>query len=394
MNALKWSAWAQTPLLVLGILCMSAARAETIDPGSNPLEVRSEDGASRVRLLGRLFYDLGDIDADVAKMSARDQVESARLGLGGAVAHDFDFLLQYEMANAFRGDSPRATLKDAWIGYSGLKSWNFRIGQFLEPFSLEELTSSRYTTFMERALPNALVPEYHVGGSISYRGKGWQATAGYFDRSIGPGRNDYGSEYAARVTADPIHGKGRLLHVGVSAAYRNPDDNTVRFRARPETGLTDVRLVNTATLHDVEDYTTEGIETAWVHGPFSLQAEYMLNQVNRYNGRADVGFRGGYVYASWFLTGESRAYSEKRGVFVGIKPQHRYGAVEVALRHSTLDLNDTAVAGGIERDWTLGLNWYVNPSVRLMTNAVWVNSSRRGVGDDPRILQARVQYNF
>ena len=165
MNALKWSAWAQTPLLVLGILCMSAARAETIDPGSNPLEVRSEDGASRVRLLGRLFYDLGDIDADVAKMSARDQVESARLGLGGAVAHDFDFLLQYEMANAFRGDSPRATLKDAWIGYSGLKSWNFRIGQFLEPFSLEELTSSRYTTFMERALPNALVPEYHVESS-------------------------------------------------------------------------------------------------------------------------------------------------------------------------------------------------------------------------------------
>ena len=383
---------AQATLFALG--AMTAAHAETISPSSNPLEIRSADGANRVRLLGRLFYDVGNIDADVAKMQASDQVDSARLGLGGTVAHDFDFLLQYEMAKAFRGDSPAAVLKDAWLGYSGLKSWDFRVGQMLEPFSLEELTSSRYTTFMERALPNALVPEYHLGVETSYHGKGWQATGGYFGRSIGPGSNDYGWGYAARVTADPIRSKGNLLHLGMSAAYRDPGDGTVRFRARPETGLTDVRLVNTTTLHDVADYTTEGAEAAVVKGPFSLQAEYMLNQVNRGNGRADASFHGSYVYASWFLTGESRSYSEKRGVFVGIKPQHGYGAVELAARYSTLDLNDAPVAGGVEHDWTLGLNWYATPSLRLMTNAVWVNSTRRGVEDNLRILQARLQYAF
>lgn len=396
MKLLKWKPAARAPLLVLGILAMSAPRAEVIEPGSDRLEIKSEDGANRLRLLGRFFYDVGDFDDDVTPLDANNQFESARLGLSGTVANDFKFLLQYEFANALRGDEPQAELKDAWIGYSGLKSWDFRVGQFQEPFSLEELTSSRYITFMERALPNAFVPGYHLGASVHYQGRNWQATGGYFDRSIGPGDDDEGSGYAARVTAAPLHRKRRLLHVGASAAYRSPDDDTVRFRARPETGLTDERLVSTGTLSQVDHYMTEGIEAAWVQGPFSLQAEYMLNQVERLSSsdRDDVGFQGGYVYASWFPTGESRRYSEKRGVFTRIKPESHYGAVELALRYSMLDLNDGSVEGGKERNWTLGANWYVNRSMRLMTNAIWVNSERRGVEDDPRIVQARFQYDF
>ena len=396
MKSIKWNHLAQAPLLVLGILAVAAPRAEVIEPGADRLEIKSEDGANRLRLLGRFFYDVGDFDEDVTPLDANNQFESARLGLSGTVARDFKFLLQYEFANALRGDEPQAELKDAWIQYSGLKSWDFRIGQFQEPFSLEELTSSRYITFMERALPNAFVPGYHLGASVHYRGKNWQATGGYFDQSIGPGDDDEGSGYAARVTAAPIHGKNRLVHVGASAAYRSPDDETVRFRARPETGLTDVRLVSTGTLGQVDHYTTEGIEAAWVHGPFSLQAEYVLNQVERLSSsnRDDVDFQGGYVYASWFLTGESRRYSEQRGVFTRIKPQNNYGAVELALRYSMLDLNDASVEGGDEQNWTLGANWYINQSLRLMANAIWVNSERGGEEDDPTILQARLQYDF
>lgn len=394
MKSLKWGLLTKAPLLVLGILVMTAPRAEEILPSFDRLEIKSEDGANKIRLLGRFFYDAGDFDSDVTKLEDNNQVESARLGLSGTVANDFDFLLQYEFANAFRDDEPKAELKDAWIAYSGLKHWNFRIGQFQEPFSLEELTSSRYLTFMERALPNTFVPGYHLGASVSYRGKNWQATGGYFGRSIGPGSDDEGSGYAARVTAAPIHDKKNLLHLGASAAYRNPDDNTVRFSARPETGLTDERLVSTGTLTRVDYFTTGGVEAAWVRGPFSLQAEYMFNQVNRSDGRDDVGFQGGYVYASWFLTGESRAYSESRGVFTRINPKNHYGAVEAAIRYSMLDLNDGSVDGGYERNWTLGVNWYINKSLRLMANAIWVDSKDEGVEDDPTILQARFQFDF
>src|SRR5512139_3017311 len=115
MKSLDWTRLAQAPLFVLSILAMSALRAEVIEPDSNRLEIKSDDGASQVRLLGRLFYDVGDFDADVVKLKANNQVESPRLGLSGTVAHDFDFLLQYELANAFQGNSPQAVLKDAWI---------------------------------------------------------------------------------------------------------------------------------------------------------------------------------------------------------------------------------------------------------------------------------------
>lgn len=394
MKSLKWSNLVQAQLVLLGVLAASAPRAEYIVPDPNRVEIKSEDGNNRLRLLGRLYYDAGDLNPDVQDMDDNNQVESARLGLSGTIADDFDFLVQYDFANTFRDDGPDAELKDAWVAYSGLKRWYFRVGQFQEPFSLEELTSSRYNTFMERALPNAFVPGYHLGASVGYRGKNWQATGGFFGKRTGPENEDEGWGYAARVTASPIHSKKRLVHVGASAAYRNPDDNTASFSARPETGLTDVRLVRTGTIDQVEHVMTEGVEAAWVHGPFSVQAEYMMNQVKRSDGNDDLGFHGGYVSASWFITGESRPYSEERGVFTRIKPKNRYGAFEVALRHSFLDLEDGSVDGGTERNWTLGFNWYLNRSLRLMANAIWVDSERNGVDDDPRILQTRLQFDF
>lgn len=43
-------------------------------------------------------------------------------------------------------------VKDAYIQYQWAHTYH-RSGQFKEPFSQERLTSSRYTLFMERALP-------------------------------------------------------------------------------------------------------------------------------------------------------------------------------------------------------------------------------------------------
>ena len=381
-------------LVCLAIAWPAAAWAEDDPDLSDRLEVRSADGAYRLGVTGRVFLDAGAFYPDRADLEDHSQVDSARLGLRGTVARDVDFLVQYELASLLRNDDVPAELRDAWAAYTGLQSWTLRLGQFQEPFSLEELTSARYTTFMERGLPNAFVPGYHAGVAVAYHGQGWNVTGGYFGERWGNDDHDPGWGYAGRVTAAPVREEGRLLHLGASLAYREPDEETLRLRARPETGLTDERLVSTGTLTRVDRYLMEGLEAAWVQGPFSVQAEYVWSQVERSGGRPDADFQSGYVFASWFLTGESRAYSPRRGVFTRVVPRGRYGAVEVALRRSMIDLDDGAVEGGVERNWTLGANWYLTGNLRLMVNAIWVSSERRGVEDDPRILQARLQYDF
>jgi len=54
------------------------------------------------------------------------------------------------------------------------------------------------------------------------------------------------------------------------------------------------------------------------------------------------------------------------------------GAWELAARLSYLNLNDDGVDGGRLRDLTLGLNWYLNPNVRMMWNYVLADPSDGG----------------
>ena len=40
------------------------------------------------------------------------------------------------------------------------------------------------------------------------------------------------------------------------------------------------------------------------------------------------------------------------------------------MRYSTLDLTDEGIAGGEVTDYSLAINWYLNPATRMMLNFV------------------------
>ena len=91
-----------------------------------------------------------------------------------------------------------------------------------------------------------------------------------------------------------------------------------------------------------------------------------------------VRFEGGYAEAAFALTGESRAYQPATSSYGGIVPKNPFslsgggwGAWEIALRYSTINLNDqlaqaNGVAGGRQTVYTAALNWYVSRNVRFM----------------------------
>lgn len=141
-------------------------------------------------------------------------------------------------------------------------------------------------------------------------------------------------------------------------------------------------------------------------GPLHLQGECVRAQVHRTNRALVVDLSGGYVYVSWCITGQSRPYLIAAGEFAPLVPEREAGAWELALRYSTVDLDDVraGVLGGEAENVTLGLNWYANPGVRIMANLTRVNNGRHANGgslagkldggDDFTFLQMRWQVVF
>jgi phosphate-selective porin OprO/OprP len=151
----------------------------------------------------------------------------------------------------------------------------------------------------------------------------------------------------------------------------------------------------------VEDSLHYGFEAAGLYGPFSIQGEYITVDAGRESGLSDVGFDGWYLYGSWIVTGEPRSYSVKKGVFGKIEPKRNFslknggtGALELALRYSTIDLNDATIYGGDMDNWTMGVNWYTNPNVRFCFNYITVDSDTAGVNDNADVFQVRAQVVF
>jgi phosphate-selective porin OprO/OprP len=156
----------------------------------------------------------------------------------------------------------------------------------------------------------------------------------------------------------------------------------VKFDSRAETHVSRAKFISTGDMKYVDSYEMLGLELAGVFGPFTFQSEYMKTDVNRVetsNAKVvDHDFDGYYAYATWFITGEIRPYHIVEGEFGRIIPNHSYGAWEVALRYSTLDLNDItsidAIKGGSAENITAAINWYINPNHRIMFDITSVNN--------------------
>ncbi|MEX0899740.1 MAG: porin [Gammaproteobacteria bacterium] len=325
----------------------------------------SATGQSDPALRGRVMVEAWGTSDDYPTGT---EVRAARIGVTGAVAPT----LSYKLEADFAGD--RATIKDAYLQFAGWERATVTVGNLKPAFSLENLIGLPKATFLERASPNVFAFSETLGAAIATGGDGWSLGATLFGET--PGTVVDGNEgigLAARTTFAPVRDDSNLIHFGVSGFYKRLGDQALRVRQRPEARIFSTRLVDTGAL-DADANASFGVEFAAVQGPLSLQAEYIQSRVDLTAG--DASFDGAYVFASWFLTGERRPYTTRNGTFGNVKPAQAIddggrGAFELALRYSTLDLDDGAVAGGVQDNVTLGLNWYATDAVRFTANWVY-----------------------
>ncbi len=378
------------------------------------LRFESPDKSFQLHLGGRIHWDMGFMSEEAGlEKAGLDLVDGsefrrARLQAAGRV---YDCVL-YKAVYDFAGGETKT--KRLYLGVTDLPYAGTLLGGYLkEPFGLEERTSSNYLTFLERSLPeDSLSPGKNLGFLLRNTALEERVTwgAGVFRESDGLHRTKGESKYnlTARFGGLPWkEGEDRYLFLGVAgslrAPVRDPDRGgakDLRYRAKPEGHLAPY-LADTGFLEDADSARLLSLEGVANLGPFSLQGETIHSWVDSRAG-GDPHFWGAYVQVSGFLTGEHRPFSAGRAAMGRVRPKRNFsskgggpGAWEAAFRWSRLDLESAHVKGGVLQDWTLGLNWYLNPNTRVMWNFVL---ARLGGGGKPagwaRLFLVRFQVDF
>jgi len=382
--------------LLLALLCalpFTAMAAQTWRAGAQGLRFRSDDGAVRLALGGRLHFDAAWYDDDLTPISDNADIRRLRVDLSGRLGEDFSFKFDRDVGGTSRG------WKNVWLAWNGIEHVRLSAGNQIAPFGLEQMQSSNDLLLMERSLMSALTPAFLKGVQARYARGDWTATAGYFQDPLG---NEFGQNNAAghgplaRLTFAPVHRRLRTLQLGASIQQRSLDAGSgFRLRTRPESGIADAVLLDTNPIADADSFVAYGAESIWRYRGWSAQAEYVRMDLQRNLGR-DLRFDGGYAQIGYVLTGESRSYSRGAATLGGVRPRHAWGALELALRYSQLDLQDADVGGGIGRDLGAGLNWYLNRNVALSANYIRARArpNRQGDEETANVLQLRAQIHF
>ena len=303
----------------------------------------------------------------------------------------------------------KGTNTDFVVGYDGKANkwldvnlkWKLgtsylQVGQFKQPNSLEELSSTKNNDFVSKAMvTNLFGLSRRTGVAYGDDQPNYGYVVSYFGRELTRNLTE-GQGFGGRAYWAPVNEKGSILHFGVSAVDYDTDFDTQRLRVRPDADLATGRLVDAnVTLADRER--TIGFEGMWVQGPFKVQGEYMTSRVKRYATTGNFTGDSWYVSGLWNLTGETWGY--KSGTPTTPLPDEpASGMWQLGVRYDKTDLNDGTILGGTEDNVTFGANWYLRSNFKLMFNYVKVNSSRynttlkHDVDDNPNIVEARAQF--
>lgn len=328
------------------------------------------EGGWSFKVRGRLQADAGSVNAPGGSgqdLGFGNEIRRARLGVEGDLPGGFGYKFETDFAG---GD---AEITDAMLTYKdgGVK---VAVGQQNNFQSLEELTSSRFSSFIERAaFTDAFNFERRLGLSAEYGSGDMLVQAGVFSDNIADIGSTTNNSWGGDLRAVYMPKLGNTqLHLGGSVHYRDLNNAaaSVRYRQRPLVHFTSVRFLNTGNIAATSE-TSYGAELAAINGPLHFAGEAYWQKVAS-PGSADPTFFGGYAEVGYFLTrGDTRGY--KKGVFDRVKPANGFekggiGAVQVNLRYDYLDLNDGPVIGGKQRGYQASLIWTPTAYTRFMAN--------------------------
>ena len=317
-----------------------------------------------------------------------------RIIVSGQIFKDFGFFVEQETSGSTR-------LEEGYVNYTYAPWAKATVGQYKARFGLDMLTPSRDLDFAERTVVSrALSPEYQLGITLEgnlkladalpvYYGVGIYNGCGRVDQCTNRIDNDGNKEFTGRVTFSPPMPFGNLT-IGLNADHRT-------FRVVRGNGATDPAGVTTpvgsgSSFHRFNPVSPTGVRLAG-NGEGGTQNGFLING-NRIAGGGDIVFdlypfiiKGEYAYASQ----ERDDLGAGGGNLDNLIMQGGYGSIGYWIfgnkqkgllangRYEHLRVDDnhdafTPAAANEQpmelRSGTLGLSWFINPSVRLRGNYI------------------------
>ncbi|MFO0815780.1 MAG: porin [Gemmatales bacterium] len=355
--------------------------------------------------------------------SSASLLRRGRFKADGTIYEMFDYSIEFDLANAANEnkglqnptqDNVNANPFPAnvWMQMRDVPFLGqLRIGNQVKPFGMSNNTYQGFLPFLERAdNMDGFYGPFDEGFDPGISAANWTESEriawryGIFrplKNALGIGLNDY--SVTGRITSLLYYedeGK-RLIHFGISGSQGSLVADEFRLRVRPllrnGPGFAIPILADTGTLPASNQFTIAP-ECAAVYGPWTFQAEWtgqFIQDAYNSNGQSQGTplFHGGYAQVLYFLTGEHQEYEKREGVFGRVIPRNNVrfasgggcqgiGAWQVGLRMSYIDLSDNSIDGGRVVDWTVGLNWFLNPNMKIQANyLLTLREGPQGAGD-------------
>jgi phosphate-selective porin len=353
------AALAQTPAAA------EAAPNVGITPKGGGLFIKSDDGRAVVRLMGYAqptFIATAESNKQGYKVPSFF-VRRARADFKAEYDSLYTLFFEYD-----GGPAAGTSLVEGYAQAALVKDYlNFRMGKYIQPFSAENLRSSRALETVERfqAL-NALIglPAFDAKLGAMFFGtldpakqvkyflgvnNGTGATAG----TGGDVRdNNSDKDFIGRFEFSP----GKIFRVGVAGDYDKEKAQTLSVKSYSGATFDSLHVYGTRIGLDVDLHSqlnNLGLEAEWLWADFS-----------------DTGasLNGGYVQAGYWVKG-----SEAEG---GIEPLLRLEYTHVSADHPPVPDADGATLMAA----TLGVNWWMNGWTRWQFNLIEETTSKKGNG--------------
>ncbi len=359
--------------------------------------------ASVAGTVGPVSGAFGASGVNTNNLGFNSRLRRVNFGADGSLPGGFGYSFEFEFSQGSVG------YEDIVLTYQHAGSpLQVKIGHQYPLQSLDQMTSSKFTSFLERAgNTDGFNYSRRNGIALTYAKNDVTLAAGVFSEDIA--NTNFartGWQSTARGVWSPKLGAAQV-HLGVNAQHRVAprDAQNVRLRARPFTQNTDQRFLDTGRIAaDGDDIL--GVELGAIYNSFHVAGEAQWLKLRGVNNPAtqfgvnngtggaaaflasDPTFFSGYAEIGYFLTGETRGYKGGRWDRTKVlRPFDKggWGALQLNARLDHIDLSDRVGAGAItpgslnfvnggkQTGYEMSLIWMPTDYLRFITQYSHIN---------------------